>query len=94
MSLFFTGALTLGNVVIAMFFHRFWRKTGDRFFGLFALAFVTFAAARIALTIIDEQNEGRDYVYFVRLVGFLIILVAILDKNRKTPDDDAPPTKT
>jgi hypothetical protein len=84
-NLFFTGALTLANVVVAMFFHRFWRKTGDRFFGLFALAFVTFAGARIALSVVDAQHEGRDYLYLVRLVGFLIILVAILDKNRKTP---------
>ena len=81
-----SGAIALGLVVISMFFHKYWRKTGDRFFGLFSLAFVALAVTRIALVVLDEANEERDYLYFLRLAAFVIILVAIVDKNRKGPD--------
>lgn len=80
---FLSGAITMGNIVLAMFFVRFWKRTGDRFFALFALAFVTFATARVALSVVDEANEERAYIYVVRLVAFAIILIAIIDKNRK-----------
>lgn len=82
MTLFLSGAIFLGNLVVAMFFLHFWKKTGDRFFGLFALAFVALSITRIALAIVDEANEERDYLYFLRLLSFAIILVAIIDKNR------------
>jgi hypothetical protein len=80
-----SGAIALGLVVISMFFHKFWRKTGDRFFGLFSLAFIALAITRVALALLDEANEERDYLYLLRLGSFLIILVAIVDKNRKQP---------
>ena len=35
----FTGAITMGSLVIALFFLRFWRSSGDRFFIYFALSF-------------------------------------------------------
>lgn len=86
MDLFFSGAITLGNLVIAMFFHQFWRRTGDRFFGLFSLAFVALAVTRVALVFVDEANEERDYLFFLRLTAFVIFFAAIVDKNRAKPD--------
>ena len=37
----FTGAITMGSLVIALFFLRFWRSSGDRFFIYFALSFLS-----------------------------------------------------
>jgi alpha-D-ribose 1-methylphosphonate 5-triphosphate synthase subunit PhnI len=83
MSDFLLGATTMGSLVIALFFLRFWRRTGDRFFALFALAFATFAVNRFVLLFLDEAAEARTYVYFVRLLAFLLIIAAIVDKNRR-----------
>ena len=82
MTEFFLGATGFGCIVIALFFWRFWRTTGDRFFALFALAFATFAANRFVLALLEEENEHRTLAYVVRLAAFLLIVVAIVDKNR------------
>ena len=82
MSDFLLGATTMGCLTIALFFWRFWRASGDRFFALFALAFLTFAINRFALLLLDESDEARTAVYFVRLLAFLLIIAAIIDKNR------------
>ena len=79
---FVSGAVALGAVVVAVFFARFWRQTGDRFFAIFALAFLVYASNSILLMV--ERNYGHETVvaYAVRLASFVLILVAILDKNR------------
>jgi hypothetical protein len=81
---FIAGASTVASAVIALFFLRFWRTTGDRLFAIFSAAFAIFAVNRVLLTILDETNEARTYVYLVRLAAFLLILIAIVDKNRGT----------
>lgn len=82
MSEFLLGATAMGCVVVAVFFLRFWRATGDRFFLLFAAAFGAFAANRTALAALEEDAEARVGVYVVRLLAFLLIIAAIVDKNR------------
>lgn len=79
-----SGAILLGYWAIGVFFSRFWRAKGDRFLGFFAIAFWLLAIERLLLILVDLENEMRPYVYTVRLVAFLFILYAILDKNRKT----------
>jgi len=79
---FLNGGTAVGSLVVALFFLRFWRETGDRFFALFALAFTTFAANRTLLAVLEDEGEGATGVYVVRLLAFLIILGAIVDKNR------------
>jgi len=36
---FLSGAVTMGFAIASAFFLRFWRRTGDRLFLVFALAF-------------------------------------------------------
>jgi hypothetical protein len=84
---FIAGASTLACLAIALFFFRFWRSSGDRLFAIFGLAFAVFAANRLVLTVLDETDEGRTYVYLVRLAAFLLIMAAILDKNRGSRAD-------
>ncbi|HUP33542.1 MAG TPA: DUF5985 family protein [Gaiellaceae bacterium] len=79
---FLSGASLLAAAAIALFFLRFWRETGDRFFGFFALAFLVFALNRLALVLLDTDDESRTWVYVARLAAFVLIIVAIVDKNR------------
>ena len=76
------GALAMGFAVAGLFFLRFWRKTRDRLFALFALAFFVMAANRIELARSVTRDTWGDRLYWVRFVAFTLILVAILDKNR------------
>lgn len=79
---FVSGAVALGAVVVALFFARFWRATGDRFFALFSLAFLVYAANRVVLLV--QRTHGNEGVaaYAIRLASFVLILLAIVDKNR------------
>jgi hypothetical protein len=76
------GALAMGFAISGLFFLRFWRKTGDRLFALFAVALFIMAANRIGLALLAGRGIRGGDLYWVRLVAFLLILAAILDKNR------------
>ena len=80
---FLLGFTAFGCMVIALFFARFWRASGDRFFVLMASAFAIFALNRTVLGFLEEDSEARPALYVVRLVAFVIILVAIIDKDRR-----------
>lgn len=75
------GAVAFGCLIVALFFYRFWRKGRDRFFLLFALSFCVEGLNRVALGLSVDPNEGTPEIYLVRLCAFLLILLAILDKN-------------
>ena len=78
---FFLGAIVLGCGVAGLFFLRFWRKTRDRLFLIFAIAFWTLGANWLALAF-TKQDEVRTWLYVVRLLAFVFILYGIIDKNR------------
>jgi hypothetical protein len=78
---FIGGASLMASLVISLYFLQFWTQTRDRLFAMFSLAFAVFAVNRLFLTFLDEAHEGRTYVYLVRLLAFLLILIAIIDKN-------------
>lgn len=80
---FYYGALSFGCCVVALFFTRFYVSTRDRLFLLFALAFLAFAVNWCWLTVARPPNESRHLIYLVRLLAFGLILVGILDKNRR-----------
>jgi Ca2+/Na+ antiporter len=77
-----TGATIMACFVVGLFFLRFWKRTRDRLFAMFAAAFWLMAVNRIVLVSLDEESEFRTPVYAVRLLAFVIILIAIIDKNR------------
>jgi hypothetical protein len=80
---FLMGAIAMASVVTSLFFLRFWRDTGDRLFVIFATAFLLLAMTRIGLVLSHSPEEGQTHWYWARLVAFLLILVAIVDKNRR-----------
>jgi len=78
---FLAGAVTMGFVVSALFFLRFWRKTGDRFFVCFAGAFALLALNQALAQWLGAADERVGYTYLLRVLAFLVILGAIIDKN-------------
>lgn len=78
---FFSGATMMCCLGITLFFWRFWKKTSDRLFLFFAVAFGILGFERIFILLMDIPDEFRPYVYLFRLFAFLIILIAIVDKN-------------
>jgi hypothetical protein len=79
----FAGAIATLSLVAALFFLRFWRRTGDRFFLLFALAFAIDGASRLVVAAIHLPDEFEPYAYVPRLVTFAVIIAAVVLKNRK-----------
>ncbi|WP_309090891.1 DUF5985 family protein [Phenylobacterium sp.] len=80
---FFGGALTLGFLVAAAFFLKFWRRTRDPLFLSFAAAFTLLAANQAAPVVFNIPREDQAPVYLLRLAGFGLIIWAILRKNLK-----------
>jgi Family of unknown function (DUF5985) len=76
------GAIVMGYAVAGLFFLRFWRQTRDRLFLIFAIAFWLLGAQRLALVLTAQLIESHTWLYLVRLFAFLLILLAIVDKNR------------
>ena len=87
---FLAGALVLAYWAIGYFFLRFWKRTRDRFFRVFAWAFWVLAVERIILLFVRPEHEFQPYVFLVRLTAFLLIIWAIIQKNRPAgPSDGA-----
>ena len=78
---FLSGALTLGFLVAAVFFLRFWRRTSDRLFLAFAVAFFLLAVNQALAQWLGAADERVGYTYVLRVIGFVLILLAIVDKN-------------
>ena len=76
------GAVSALSVVAVVFFLRYWRLSGDRFFLIFAVAFSLMAVNWAAVAVTAPASESRHWVYAIRLLAFLVILAAIVDKNR------------
>lgn len=80
---FVSGAIMMGYIVIALFFFRYWRRTAESLFGVFAAAFVVLSCERVALLLTTPDDEIRPFVYLIRFSAFMLILLAIFLKNRK-----------
>jgi hypothetical protein len=83
MEQFIMGTIAMASIAVAMFFLRFWRDTRDRLFALFAVTFALLGVTRFGLAMSGDPSEGNTSWYWVRLAAFIIILVAIADKNRR-----------
>jgi hypothetical protein len=82
---FLQGAAAMACVVVGMFFARYWRTTRDRFFLFFVAAFCAFALNWVGVAVVQPSMESTHWFYLFRLVGFLLIIAAIIDKNRRSP---------
>lgn len=78
-----SGMLVAGYAIICMFFLRFWRDTRDRLFVFFAVSFGLLGVQRLGLTFTTAGSPYADWLYVLRLLAFLLIVYAIVDKNRR-----------
>lgn len=78
---FASGALSLGFLAVAVFFLKFWRRTGDGLFATFAIAFGLLAVNQAAPVLLRIPSEDQGYVYLLRLAAFALIIAAVLRKN-------------
>ena len=76
------GAATALCLVVTLFFARLWRRARERFYLFFAIAFALMAAGWAILGS-GTAGEHAFWPYLTRLVAFLFILAAIIDKNRR-----------
>jgi uncharacterized membrane protein HdeD (DUF308 family) len=80
---FLLGVIASTSFTAAIFFLRFWRDTRDSLFLMFSIAFIIEALNRSAMLFLRQPNEGSPWIYIVRFLAFLLILIGILNKNRQ-----------
>jgi uncharacterized membrane protein HdeD (DUF308 family) len=81
---FTLGILATASLVVALFFLRFWKRTGDFLFLAFAVAFAADAVTRTIMAVRHIPSTGYSWVYVERLFEYVLILIGILSKNRRT----------
>jgi hypothetical protein len=81
--LFLSGAIMLGYLAIGFFFFRFWRKSKDSLFAVFAAAFWVLSIERVVLLVTQPADEIRPYVYLIRFSAFMLIIIGFFLKNRR-----------
>ena len=75
------GAVIMGDVIAAVFFVRYWRLTGDRFFLFFSASFIAIAVSRV---VVDENLPPVGYEpfgYMIRILSYVFIIAGIMYKN-------------
>jgi hypothetical protein len=75
------GATAMAGLVAALFFLKFWRRTNDSFFLLFAAAFAIDAVGRFVLAVVQLSDIAEPIYFLPRLVTFGLIVIAIIRKN-------------
>lgn len=83
LTLFLSGGIVVAHWAVGMFFYRFWKRSHDRLFLMFALAFWVFMVERVLLLTLTPSNEVQPLIYLARVCGFLLILWGIWDRNRR-----------
>ncbi len=84
MVVFCAGAIACAALIASVFFFKFWRRTRDRLFALFGVSFALISVERIVLVALGMRvGEAHPLVYLIRLLAFVLIVVAIIDKNRR-----------
>lgn len=78
---FISGANTVGYLVAALLFLKYWRRTRDSLFLSFAAAFGLMAANQALPPLLGIATENVSGIYLFRLAAFALILFAILRKN-------------
>jgi len=90
-SQFISGGIMVGFLASSYFFFRFWQKTRDSLFAVFATSFLILAVERVFLLATVNvgdptggTHELRGYVYWIRFTAFMLIILAFVLKNRRS----------
>jgi hypothetical protein len=79
---FLYGGLAVTCGIVGFIFLRYWYVQRDRFFLWFMAAFWALGAGWGAHLVYATASETGPFVYGWRLLGFVLIIIAIVDKNR------------
>ena len=79
---FLAGAISMGFVIAALMFAKFWRRTRDGLFLAFAAAFLLLGVNHALLALAHVPIEERSLLYLIRLAAFLIIIGTLWRHNR------------
>lgn len=79
---FLLGTITTCSLIAAAFFLKFWKQTRAPLFLAFTAAFAIEAVNRVAILLLPTPSLGNDLIYGVRLLSYLLILAAIVQRNR------------
>lgn len=80
---FLIGTIVTGSLAASGFFFKFWRQTRDPLFLGFGASFLIEGVNRFCVLFIADPAAGDNLIYVVRLVSYLLILMAIANKNRR-----------
>jgi uncharacterized protein DUF5985 len=78
---FVSGLITMGYLVIGVFFMRFWRRTHDRLFMIFGIAFWLLALNYVMFALSGDAARETGWAYLIRLAAFCLIIFTIVLKN-------------
>jgi peptidoglycan/LPS O-acetylase OafA/YrhL len=78
---FLHGMVTMGFLIAGLFFLRFWRRTKDRLFIVFALAFWLLALNQAFLGFAGDTDPNESWEFLPSLGAFGLLILAILIKN-------------
>lgn len=81
MANFVFGLITMGYIVAGLFFAKFWHRSRDPLFAIFAVAFWLLAANQAIVAVIAVPREEQSWTYLLRLAAFVLIAIAIIHKN-------------
>jgi hypothetical protein len=81
MIVFVHGMVTMGFLIAGLFFLRFWRRTKDGLFIVFAFAFWLLAFNQALISIPGSANASRSWEFLPSLGAFGLLIMAILIKN-------------
>ena len=79
-----SGVFMMACFMAGVFFLKFWRKTKDKLFLYFSFSFFLLTVERILLGIFGSIQEPKPQIYLIRLGAFLLIIYAIIHKNKET----------
>ncbi len=82
---FLLGFNAACSLVATLFFLKYWRDTRDLLFLAFAAFFGIQGIAYSAVLLLSRPNEGNIWLFLLRLLSVLCVLVAILWKNSTKP---------
>jgi hypothetical protein len=79
--IFLSGMATMGFIVAAMFFLRYWHRAQERLFLFFGAAFFLLAINQALITLSSVSNEEMGWAFLFRVVAFGGLIVGIVVKN-------------
>jgi hypothetical protein len=89
---FLSGVSMATFAAAGVFFLKFWLASRQRFYLLFCAACWSLSVERIVLFFVQQSRlttghplvEASSWVYLLRLTAFILILIAVVNKNMRT----------